>query len=92
MTRFIHDQFAKQYLTEIFTPYGKVEVSQDIISEKRQIKDIDQDDQELIMKLSEMYQELLEQIKEEVRQKERIETEKRERRAMAEKYFTGTFW
>ncbi|TAE57427.1 MAG: hypothetical protein EAZ87_16220 [Nostocales cyanobacterium] len=37
MTRFIHDQFAKQYLTEIFTPYGKVEVSQDIISEKRQI-------------------------------------------------------
>ena len=37
MTRFIHDQFAKQYLTEIFIPYGKVEVSQDIISEKRQI-------------------------------------------------------
>jgi hypothetical protein len=25
MTRFIHDQFAKQYLTELFTPCGKVE-------------------------------------------------------------------
>ena len=37
MTSFIHDQFAKQYLTEIFTPYGKVDVSKDITSEKRQI-------------------------------------------------------
>jgi hypothetical protein len=37
MTRFIHDQFAKQYLTELFTPYGKVETSKDITSEVRQI-------------------------------------------------------
>ena len=37
MTRFIHDQFAKQYLTELLTPYGQVEVSQDVISEVRQI-------------------------------------------------------
>jgi hypothetical protein len=37
MTRFIHDQFSKQYLTELFTPYGQVEVSKDITSEVRQI-------------------------------------------------------
>ena len=37
MTRFIHDQFAKQYLTELLTPYGQVETSKDITSEVRQI-------------------------------------------------------
>jgi hypothetical protein len=37
MTRFIHDQFSKQYLTELFTPYGEVEISKDITSEVRQI-------------------------------------------------------
>ncbi|MBK1989484.1 hypothetical protein A0J48_018420 [Sphaerospermopsis aphanizomenoides BCCUSP55] len=37
MTRFIHDQFSKQYLTELFTPYGEVEMSKDITSEVRQI-------------------------------------------------------
>jgi hypothetical protein len=37
MTRFIHDQFAKQYLTELLTPYGQVETSKDITAEVRQI-------------------------------------------------------
>ena len=37
MTRFIHDEFAKQYLTELLTPYGEVETSKDITSEARQI-------------------------------------------------------
>ena len=37
MTRFIHDQFAKQYLTELLIPYGQVETSKDITAEVRQI-------------------------------------------------------
>ena len=37
MTRFIHDQFAKQYLTELLTPYGQVETSKDITAEVRQL-------------------------------------------------------
>jgi hypothetical protein len=37
MTRFIHDQFAKQYLTQLLTPYGQVETSKDITAEVRQI-------------------------------------------------------
>jgi hypothetical protein len=37
MTRFIHDQFAKQYLTELLTPYGEVETSKDITAEVRQV-------------------------------------------------------
>ncbi len=37
MTRFIHDQFAKQYLTELLTPYGQVEISKDITSEVREV-------------------------------------------------------
>ena len=37
MTRFIHDQFTKQYLTELFTPYGQVDTSKDITSEVRQV-------------------------------------------------------
>ncbi|MBE9121034.1 hypothetical protein IQ269_09420 [Tychonema sp. LEGE 07199] len=37
MTRFIHDQFAKQYLKELLTPLGKVETSRDIAGEVRQI-------------------------------------------------------
>ncbi|MBE9095017.1 hypothetical protein [Tychonema sp. LEGE 07203] len=37
MTRFIHDQFAKQYLKELLTPLGKVETSLDIAGEVRQI-------------------------------------------------------
>jgi len=37
MTRFIHDQFAKQYLIELLTPYGQVETSKDITAEVRQI-------------------------------------------------------
>jgi hypothetical protein len=35
MTRFIHEQFAKQYLTELLTPYGQVETSKDITTEVR---------------------------------------------------------
>ncbi len=37
MTRFIHDQFAKQYLKELLTPFGNVETSRDIAGEVRQI-------------------------------------------------------
>lgn len=37
MTRFIHDQFAKQYLTELLTPYGEVETSKDITAEVKQV-------------------------------------------------------
>ncbi|MGC1394988.1 MAG: hypothetical protein WA828_11975 [Coleofasciculaceae cyanobacterium] len=37
MTRFVHDQFAKQYLEELLTPLGKVETSRDVPGEVRQI-------------------------------------------------------
>jgi hypothetical protein len=37
MTRVIHDQFAKQYLTELLISYGQIEMSTDITSEVRQI-------------------------------------------------------
>lgn len=37
MTRFIHDQFAKQYLAELLAPFGKVETSKDIAAEVRQV-------------------------------------------------------
>jgi hypothetical protein len=37
MTRFIHDQFAKQYLRELLKPFGEVETSLDVVSEVRQI-------------------------------------------------------
>ena len=37
MTRFPHDQFAKEYLKELLAPLGKVETSRDIASEVRQI-------------------------------------------------------
>ncbi|MGK7920581.1 MAG: hypothetical protein AB4080_11310 [Trichodesmium sp.] len=36
MTRFIHDQFAKQYLTELLSDRGQVETSKDISGEIRQ--------------------------------------------------------
>ncbi len=37
MTRQPHDQFAKQYLTELLTPHGQVEVSRELTSEVRQV-------------------------------------------------------
>ncbi len=37
MTRFIHDQFAKQLLTELLNPFGQVETSKEITAEIRQI-------------------------------------------------------
>ena len=37
MTRFIHDQFAKQYLSELLSPLGIVETSKDVHPEVRQI-------------------------------------------------------
>ncbi|MEA5468229.1 hypothetical protein [Spirulina sp. 06S082] len=37
MTRFIHDQFAKQYLSELLSPLGTVEIGKEIHSEGRQI-------------------------------------------------------
>ncbi|NEO22840.1 MAG: hypothetical protein F6K57_26945, partial [Moorea sp. SIO4A5] len=33
MTRQPHDQFAKQYLTELLTPHGQVEVSRELTTE-----------------------------------------------------------
>ncbi|MCU0518084.1 MAG: hypothetical protein MUC60_14720 [Oscillatoria sp. Prado101] len=37
MTRFVHDQFAKQYLKELLSPVGQVETSRDRLGEVRQI-------------------------------------------------------
>ncbi|MFH7030542.1 MAG: hypothetical protein ACHBN1_35590 [Heteroscytonema crispum UTEX LB 1556] len=37
MTRQPHDQFAKQYLEELLSPFGKVEVSREVTDEVRQI-------------------------------------------------------
>ncbi len=37
MTRFIHDQFAKDYLEELLTSYGQVKPDQKVSSEKREI-------------------------------------------------------
>ncbi|MBP0021330.1 MAG: hypothetical protein J7647_27720 [Cyanobacteria bacterium SBLK] len=37
MTRFLHDQFAKQYLSELLSPLGTVETSKEIHAEGRQI-------------------------------------------------------
>jgi hypothetical protein len=38
MTRFVHDKCVKDYLEELLKPYGKVEISKDILGE---IKEID---------------------------------------------------
>jgi flagellar biosynthesis/type III secretory pathway protein FliH len=51
---------------------------------QRQEQDIDKDDQELIMKLSEMYQQQLEELKKQGLQEGRQEGIERERRAMIE--------
>ena len=51
---------------------------------QRQEHDIDKDDQELIMKLSEMYQQQLEALKKQVLQEGQQEGVERERRAMVE--------
>jgi hypothetical protein len=37
MTRFLFDRFAKDYLTELLSPLGEVETSQDVPAEVRQI-------------------------------------------------------
>jgi hypothetical protein len=37
MTRQPHDQFAKEYLKELLTPLGKVEIARDVTSEVREI-------------------------------------------------------
>lgn len=37
MTRFIHDQFAKDYLEELLKAYGKVEASSRVAGEVREI-------------------------------------------------------
>ncbi len=37
MTRFTHDQFAKDYLKELLSPLGEVETSRDVSSEVREI-------------------------------------------------------
>ncbi|NER22598.1 MAG: hypothetical protein F6J96_18245 [Symploca sp. SIO1C2] len=37
MTRFIHDQFAKDYLEELLTPYGEVKAPRRVSGEMREI-------------------------------------------------------
>jgi len=37
MTRLVHDQFAKQYISELLNLLGEVEISKEITSEVRQI-------------------------------------------------------
>lgn len=37
MTRFIHDQFAKDYLEELLKPYGEVQGSSRVAGEVREI-------------------------------------------------------
>ena len=37
MTRFIHDQFAKDYLEQLLTPYGEVQAARRVAGEVRQI-------------------------------------------------------
>jgi hypothetical protein len=37
MTPFIHDRFAKEYLEELLSPIGTVNVGQDVTSEVREI-------------------------------------------------------
>ena len=37
MTRFIYDQFSKDYLETLLTPYGKVEVAKQIPGEIREV-------------------------------------------------------
>ncbi|WP_318734308.1 MULTISPECIES: hypothetical protein [unclassified Roseofilum] len=37
MTRFAHDQFAKEYLQELLKPFGEVKISLDVVSEVREI-------------------------------------------------------
>ncbi|MCT7992673.1 hypothetical protein [Laspinema olomoucense] len=37
MTRFVYDQFAKQYLTELLSPFGEVEASRAIAAEVREV-------------------------------------------------------
>lgn len=37
MTRFIHDQFAKDYLEELLKNYGKVEPDEKVSEEKKEI-------------------------------------------------------
>ena len=37
MTRFIHDQFAKDYLEELLSPYGEVKAPRRVVSEAREI-------------------------------------------------------
>jgi hypothetical protein len=37
MTRFIHDRFAKEYLEELLSPIGTVNIGRDVTSEVREI-------------------------------------------------------
>ncbi|NES20553.1 MAG: hypothetical protein F6K41_16880 [Symploca sp. SIO3E6] len=37
LTRFIHDQFAKDYLEELLTPYGEVKAPRRVSGEVREI-------------------------------------------------------
>ena len=37
MTRFIHDQFAKDYLEELLSPYGEVRTAQQVAAEVKEM-------------------------------------------------------
>ncbi|MCL2931077.1 MAG: hypothetical protein MGG11_01875 [Trichodesmium sp. MAG_R03] len=37
MTRQLHDQFSKQYLKELLSPFGKVEISRKVTEEVRPV-------------------------------------------------------
>ncbi|MBE9229746.1 hypothetical protein IQ264_30545 [Phormidium sp. LEGE 05292] len=67
MTKFVYDQFAKDYLKELLTPLGEVETSRDVPGEVRSnallllanleatiqaSQNIDREEQELVMELS----------------------------------------
>lgn len=65
MTRFPHDQFAKEYLKELLTPLGQVETALELLYNLRVIletnQNLDAEDRELIMELSPLYLERLDE-------------------------------
>ena len=79
MTRFVHDQFAKDYLEELLNYYGQVNPSRPVTGEVLEIdvlffpsvKPLEPDDRELIMRLEPLYQQEREQDREIAKLEER---------------------
>jgi hypothetical protein len=62
MTLPIHDQFAKDYLNLVLSPFGTVQPSRHVADEIREIDAcLDQDDRELIMHLAPLSQQAIQQ-------------------------------